>query len=274
MCGERNHVMPRTWPGRGSSPRVRGTLRAHRRAPYESRIIPACAGNAFPAPAAPPYSTDHPRVCGERWRAAAVPVPAPGSSPRVRGTRRFQLRRRDSRRIIPACAGNASAASCSTRTGPDHPRVCGERTAPVSREAPVIGSSPRVRGTPLAARAEGRRHRIIPACAGNAGPTRVGPSSQADHPRVCGERVLRRCGRPPAGGSSPRVRGTREQAARADGASRIIPACAGNAYCRRRRRRRSPDHPRVCGERASKRRSCRGTSGSSPRVRGTHRRHP
>ena len=53
------------------------------------------------------------------------------------------------------------------------------------------------------------------------------------------------------------------------GSGRFIPACAGNGSFHRSRRAAHSVHPRVCGERGSRRWSCWAAPGSSPRVRGT-----
>ena len=74
-------------------------------------------------------------------------------------------------------------------------------------------------------------------------------------------------------GSSPRVRGTLKNHCTTPISAGIIPACAGNTSWRCGWTCRDGDHPRVCGEhRRSAWRSAVG-GGSSPRVRGTPRRH-
>ena len=111
-----------------------------------------------------------------------------GSSPRVRGTGEFQRQARRLARFIPACAGNGNELIKEIRQGTVHPRVCGERCADRSRAKPMIGSSPRVRGTvynQLLARVTSR---FIPACAGNGSSVRARASTAPVHPRVCGER--------------------------------------------------------------------------------------
>ena len=70
-------------------------------------------------------------------------------------------------------------------------------------------------------------------------------------------------------GSSPRVRGTRCSGCSALPVIRFIPACAGNALGANSGRVFSAVHPRVCGERTGWGEAFGGTSGSSPRVRGT-----
>ena len=74
------------------------------------------------------------------------------------------------------------------------------------------------------------------------------------------------------GGSSPRVRGTRECDIKITVDARFIPACAGNTSCRSGRTRASTVHPRVCGEHRFALCGSWCASGSSPRVRGTPRR--
>ena len=192
-----------------------------------------------------------------------------GSSPRVRGTQPIAALEHAPRRIIPACAGNATTPARSRRRSSDHPRVCGERASDRFARDRSAGSSPRVRGTHSRSVGIARPNRIIPACAGNAVARLGGAWRWADHPRVCGERgpgancfVLLR-------GSSPRVRGTRPLELSRLHRVRIIPACAGNARDRRGRTEQRADHPRVCGERKIDVEGYELDVGSSPRVRGT-----
>ncbi len=236
-------------PARDSSPRVRGT-RLGRSFPLPAgRFIPACAGNA--AGIAPGHHRHavHPRVCGERMplRISAPDLsgssrvcgerrlpskwmlPSCGSSPRVRGTPELVAAAGCAGRFIPACAGNAVAASSTRSRATVHPRVCGERAAPARSPARQAGSSPRVRGTRDKSRKVIIFHRFIPACAGNA----VGRSGEtvtgAVHPRVCGERVCQPWLASICVGSSPRVRGTPLGSNPPNAGRRFIPACAGNA---------------------------------------------
>ena len=171
----------------------------------------------------------HPRVCGERRSHMAANLYATGSSPRVRGTHAYAPDDDSALRFIPACAGNAAHTWPRTCTQPVHPRVCGERTPTRPTTTAPSGSSPRVRGTPFHGTRDIHSGRFIPACAGNAddqaGRTRDSPV----HPRVCGERVLRKYAIPGSHGSSPRVRGTPAARGRRGERRRFIPACAGNA---------------------------------------------
>ena len=71
-------------------------------------------------------------------------------------------------------------------------------------------------------------------------------------------------------GSSPRVRGTRSLFSGQFRARGIIPACAGNTSPDASRASSDGDHPRVCGEHQPSQYTILDSSGSSPRVRGTH----
>ena len=86
---------------------------------------------------------------------------------------------------------------------------------------------------------------------------------------MCGEHAASGAGYVPNTGSSPRVRGTRDQHREGASFQGIIPACAGNTRCPAARRALSRDHPRVCGEHSRWTDPEEGTVESSPRVRGT-----
>ena len=130
-----------------------------------------------------------------------------------------------------------------------------------------------MRGTPASSRYRSRIAGIIPAYAGNT----VMPGSVTlvyrDHPRVCGEHLITIMSILSMVGSSPRMRGTLFANAEYCAVKGIIPAYAGNtrrSACLRCVRR---DHPRVCGEHILSSFFISGVSGSSPRMRGTHRRN-
>ena len=151
-----------------------------------------------------------------------------GLSPRVRGTRQLDADRGVIAGIIPACAGNTRLARSRTLGSRDHPRVCGEHGMPgtlrvegrgssrvcgehlaIPRPSfPLMGSSPRVRGT--LERLDGVHDGlgIIPACAGNTRRAARATISSRDHPRVCGEHAALFMVCSTCMGSSPRVRGT------------------------------------------------------------------
>ena len=208
-------------------------------------------------------------MCGEHNSANSVKLRFLGSSPRVRGTRRYIARRRRLLRFIPACAGNTALPAIAKWPLPVHPRVCGEHRHSIKVELMPTGSSPRVRGTPFAGYTMPYMSRFIPACAGNTFPLRVPELFLSVHPRVCGEHKRFRQTGIIRGGSSPRVRGTLHPVQRPRILCRFIPACAGNTNRRAYAWLRRTVHPRVCGEHPSIQGGQQSVSGSSPRVRGT-----
>ena len=111
-------------------PRVRGTHEILGRIAAMSGIIPACAGNTERQPLRHLRFWDHPRVCGNTEWAFGTAVQA-GIIPRVRGTRRIVQFAHSPYGII---------------------RVCGEHGDMTKLKVMKKGSSPRVRGTPVAVR--------------------------------------------------------------------------------------------------------------------------
>ncbi len=206
---------------------------------------------------------------GERRDWMEADSPFVGSSPHARGTPSSDIHRLKCRRIIPACAGNASKTSRSRCSSPDHPRMRGERGSFHTAYRATYGSSPHARGTRSVRRADTGRGRIIPACAGNAGTGRILESSKPDHPRMRGERALTVGEILRTYGSSPHARGTRDPPELRQGMERIIPACAGNAIGPIKTRLPSADHPRMRGERREQLLRPHCVRGSSPHARGT-----
>ena len=169
-------------------------------------------------------------MCGEHSTAKGTVSGKDGSSPHVRGTRTFLVRRFSISRFIPACAGNTARGNPSPHRNAVHPRMCGEHEFLARLRKAPAGSSPHVRGTLLGVRCLAWHGRFIPACAGNTWreAPRVFPGSV--HPRMCGEHAV--------------------HASACSGNWRFIPACAGNTSF-------------VIREASS-------SYGSSPHVRGTH----
>ena len=213
----------------GSSPRVRETHLKGGRHGKLSRFIPACAGNASALSFTIHCTSVHPRVCGKRYRHSPDERVGRGSSPRVRETHMSESVKSAPSRFIPACAGNARAGGGISCARPVHPRVCGKRVTPRIRQSNVVGSSPRVRETPLQHRRIGEDLRFIPACAGNASSTRGRKRFRSVHPRVCGKRSEGAAHAWSQAGSSPRVRETPGSTGNHVPRRRFIPACAGNA---------------------------------------------
>ena len=249
MRGEREtHDIAEGWTT-GSSPHARGT-RIHS-APGGGllRFIPACAGNAYRFPAGSWAAAVHPRMRGERPPPRIDPLLDHGSSPHARGTREMSLFVSAILRFIPACAGNACGSADRQPDVPVHPRMRGERHEFRFHFRNKVGSSPHARGTLGNPLTHSWEVRFIPACAGNAPPSRSVRCRRAVHPRMRGERPPAVCVDGNGFGSSPHARGTqRLRESRAD-LFRFIPACAGNAGHVPARGAPDPVHPRMRGER-------------------------
>ena len=273
VCGEHQPKAFAVARSGGSSPRVRGTHHHASSNTLQGRFIPACAGNTPPRSYRTVPAPVHPRVCGEHSPIIPQPVFSAGSSPRVRGTRDRGRQRAQGHRFIPACAGNTTSGGGRFRFRSVHPRVCGEHCAAVAIGFLLPGSSPRVRGTPLARTGTEHDVRFIPACAGNTGASVIERQGDSVHPRVCGEHQPFAAGAAPVqrfipacAGNTPPPRETANQA------QRFIPACAGNTRFRRGVAPGRTVHPRVCGEHPPVRAAGETVPGSSPRVRGTRNR--
>ncbi len=186
-CGEHGRRVIRRVKRCGSSPRVRGTRVGSGRTVIRNRFIPARAGNTRRFCFSSFESSVHPRACGEHRSRSARTRPACGSSPRVRGTRSIFYAEEQSRRFIPARAGNTNTIAWSPGSSTVHPRACGEHGKGPASCGPAFGSSPRVRGTRAGHVQRAVRRRFIPARAGNTrAPPRPTPNTTV-HPRACGE---------------------------------------------------------------------------------------
>ena len=228
MCGEHLGLAIGLQPRLGSSPHVRGT-RGRWFAFWRScGIIPACAGNTAVLTDSCFSKRDHPRMCGEHPADHSETIEDLGSSPHVRGTLVEGGRPVGQQGIIPACAGNTRRPSTLCLATWDHPRMCGEHIGRYTSFIGQPGSSPHVRGTHEMLDGADRNAGIIPACAGNTLGTLILCRLCGDHPRMCGEHLDKDFKPTYLSGSSPHVRGTRNDAGHRAFIRGIIPACAGN----------------------------------------------
>ena len=207
---------------------MRGTLVQSVDAERGDGIIPAYAGNTSNTRLRVRTPRDHPRVCGEHDFDSSKFGGDLGSSPRMRGTHELFDGFGQAAGIIPAYAGNTSLLTRFSSMSQDHPRVCGEHFIEQTDAPRIVGSSPRMRGTPVLRSFRGLRMGIIPAYAGNTGRQSCRPFWRRDHPRVCGEHSQSVGQLQPWVGSSPRMRGTRVMQCDDRACGGIIPAYAGN----------------------------------------------
>ena len=212
---------------------------------------------------------DHPRVCGEHSRVMKSRSNCGGSSPRMRGTPIACRILSAPAGIIPAYAGNTARYRNLRKLYWDHPRVCGEHR-PVSESAQtLLGSSPRMRGTPAAWPARSASKWIIPAYAGNTICRFRSNRDRRDHPRVCGEHSTTPVVTPKQQGSSPRMRGTPASSTGNGDGTGIIPAYAGNTRHQHVLRLSRGIIPAYAGNTAHPFHGGYRRPGSSPRMRGT-----
>ena len=187
VCGEHSSSPWMLSEATGSSPRMRGTLHPPSGRQQPAGIIPAYAGNTSNTRLRVRTPRDHPRVCGEHDFDSSKFGGDLGSSPRMRGTHELFDGFGQAAGIIPAYAGNTSLLTRFSSMSQDHPRVCGEHFIEQTDAPRIVGSSPRMRGTPVLRSFRGLRMGIIPAYAGNTGRQSCRPFWRRDHPRVCGE---------------------------------------------------------------------------------------
>ena len=187
VCGEKNDPVMSRVLCRGSPPRMRGKEDRCAAAWSGRGITPAYAGKSWIPDCTSRCSGDHPRVCGEKSICISTALVVTGSPPRMRG------------KVFPEDAGDPPKW--------DHPRVCGEKTFFLLLRAGWAGSPPRMRGKVDAGLYKLSAFRITPAYAGKSMTVTYDLLSNADHPRVCGEKSSPLPTPPPRLGSPPRMRG-------------------------------------------------------------------
>ena len=132
-----------------------------------------------------------------------------------------------------------------------------------------MGSSPRMRGTPVWCRRFLAEGGLIPTYAGNTTVRRYVRRCSRAHPHVCGEHLEDEYELDTLGGSSPRMRGTLHGEIPRRDKSGLIPTYAGNTLAAHRTSCGIGAHPHVCGEHADNFLESDPKTGSSPRMRGT-----
>ena len=153
----------------------------------QERIIPADAGSTWRRGEAPVRSRDHPRRCGEHDGLIAFGRGCGGSFPQMRGARVWPSPSATRTGIIPADAGSTTPCGGWAWWTTDHPRRCGEHSDLGQFRDGYVGSSPRMRGAPVADAPEAETVRIIPADAGSTLALIQVTPAEWDHPRGCGE---------------------------------------------------------------------------------------
>ncbi len=91
-------------------------------------------------------------------------------------------------RITPAYAGKRFRGQRGSKVYKDHPRLCGEKYVPGTRQSLAVGSPPPMRGKDSLEIVGTLYDRITPAYAGKRPSSHVKAPSSQDHPRLCGEK--------------------------------------------------------------------------------------
>ena len=166
VCGEKGAQDFCCCVHAGSPPRMRGKDFTWSFASVKLRITPACAGKRPEKPHSVCITQDHPRVCGEKDKAAEKAQHLRGSPPRVRGKGRSKRFRCTSPWITPARAGKSYTAFVRLHPLRDHPRACGEKDEVWQQLDELVGSPPRVQGKAVSVSPPHYNRGITPAYAG------------------------------------------------------------------------------------------------------------
>ena len=109
---------------------------------------------------------------------------------------------------------------------------------------------------------------ITPAYAGKRQFCPPAGRTDKDHPRMCGEKMMKAGSNCAMLGSPPRMRGKVHCSSARTAAAGITPAYAGKSSEHTQRSGTSGDHPRVCGEKFLSTKVVTPEAGSPPRMRG------
>ena len=170
----------------GLSPRVRGNLSLNPLPSDWNRSIPASAGEPSGHPGGRRQGQVYPRECGGTVFLSVHQLSFLGLSPRVRGNPTLSLLRLNSRRSIPASAGEPLVPLGLSKRGWVYPRECGGTGAYSTHSRLLSGLSPRVRGNRLSPDLCEPDTRSIPASAGEPLVYSLRQTIPEVYPRECG----------------------------------------------------------------------------------------
>ncbi len=166
-CGEHSCEAAGAQQTHGSSPRMWGTPGWLPPDPPRTRFIPTHVGNTPPRPIETINGPVHPHACGEHCKDTSAPLRSSGSSPRMWGTLDQSIQVLQMRRFIPTHVGNTWRWRGRRQSEAVHPHACGEHWRFSRWRWALVGSSPRMWGTPLLIERATRMVRFIPTHVGN-----------------------------------------------------------------------------------------------------------
>ena len=171
-------------------------------------------------------------------------------------------------RITPAYAGKSFHVVFCFVCEWDHPRLCGEKWQTDTSRKTTRGSPPPMRGKDIDVLVLQHIFGITPAYAGKSVQGEKPVCDLRDHPRLCGEKTsvlqVPTLGR----GSPPPMRGKVPMISADFSLLRITPAYAGKRQVVQQYYLHEEDHPRLCGEKVSIKKSMHFREGSPPPMRG------
>ncbi len=170
---------------------------------------------------------------------------------------------------IPADAGEPASTSAPSATRRVDPRGCGGAASWSEYDVPMMGRSPRMRGSRDRRRLKARDHGSIPADAGE--PRRLARWRlwQGVDPRGCGGAGRDRAASPRRVGRSPRMRGSRKRPGDGARGRGSIPADAGEPGYTPGIPLSARVDPRGCGGAEATIWTAALITGRSPRMRGS-----
>ncbi len=172
-------------------------------------------------------------------------------------------------RFIPTRVGKSSIKGEGTQMIAVHPHACGEVVKNDINIAPMLGSSPRVWGSPVILTVQKTTARFIPTRVGKSSPPFLQQHSASVHPHACGEVPLPEMKKASKDGSSPRVWGSRVDTPDIPKDMRFIPTRVGKSEAALGTTAIGAVHPHACGEVTGTTDAERIFIGSSPRVWGS-----
>ena len=170
-------------------------------------ITPAYAGKRLFDSVVMFFVRDHPRICGEKSPVLRTHARISGSPPHMRGKEQAFNYEDGGEGITPAYAGKRAGTRINFYLKRDHPRICGEKSSSSAACRAAEGSPPHMRGKVAVLESKRCNFGITPAYAGKSCTEILGKSCPWDHPRICGEKVFRKCNAVSHLGSPPHMRG-------------------------------------------------------------------
>ncbi len=268
--GEHDAQALACWAVSGLSPLARGTLVNVHEPGFIGRFIPAGAGNTHRCRSSSNPPPVYPRWRGEHAKHLDVNQVLLGLSPLARGTHVYRANLNTGERFIPAGAGNTERWRVPFPRISVYPRWRGEHLPHHIGADREGGLSPLARGTRNGYSGEFRRHRFIPAGAGNTSPSIQLAAAMTVYPRWRGEHLSMALYESVSAGLSPLARGTRPASRRPVHPKRFIPAGAGNTVSGEYNHWPFTVYPRWRGEHRCSGMSLAASAGLSPLARGTH----